>query len=125
MVIDGNNTKFLRPSGAWDTITYTHLTPEGLLWAVLSGSLTYPGAAMCLVRYIETVDGHTGVYRPSCGSYFSSTGWGAFPARDSHYSNAVLMRSGFGRHRDGGEVNSFHHKADIETKPGNLHPMSP
>ena len=43
MVIDGNNTRFLRPSGAWDTITYTHLTPEGLLWAVLSGSLTSGG----------------------------------------------------------------------------------
>ena len=78
-----------------------------------------------LVRCIETVDGHTIVHRPSFGSYFSSTGWGAFPAQDSHYSNAVLMRTGFGRHRDGGEVNSFHHKADIETKPGSLHPMSP
>jgi hypothetical protein len=35
------------------------------------------------------------------------------------------MRTGFWRYRDGGEVNSLHHKADIETKPGNLHPMSP
>jgi hypothetical protein len=35
------------------------------------------------------------------------------------------MRTGFGQHRDDGKANGFPHKVDIETKPGNLHPMRP
>ena len=75
-------------------------------------------ARLCgLVRCIETVDGHTGGHRPGFGSYFSSTGWGAFPVRDSHYSNAGLMRTGFGRHRDGGEISDHQQSWGYEDDP--------